>query len=591
MFRKIALAASIAAFGAILSADQDYTGFAKSLSGDQKILQALNRLTFGPRPGDVEAVKKMGLTNWIDLQLHPERIAENPALESQANAYAEPAPARFLTPAQQRLLRTGPVDQAVAFLTSLPPNKAAQVLETMPAVRARLASKLPPPLRAKLRSSTGGGDEMALRRLISPQQIAMLRTGSNEDAVAFLASLPQETAVQVLAQMPAVRKRLLPMLDADLSAKVEAAAPGPPKPGDSLAEAKLLRASESNRQLEEVLVDFWFNHFNIDASKGADRFLISQYERDAIRPHVLGKFRDLLEATATSPAMMFYLDNWQSKAGALNENYARELMELHTLGVDGGYTQKDVTEIARCFTGWTIDQPRMGGPFVYRDRVHDHDQKIVLGVNIPAGGGRADGEKVLDMLARRPATARFISRELAQRFVADDPPAAFIDRMAKTFQSTDGDIRAVLSTMFNSPEFFSEGAYRSKIKSPFEMAVSALRATGATLDQPLPLVVQIANLGEPLYRKQEPTGYPNASQDWMSSSGLMGRMNLAMDLASDKLPGVSVDTSRFAPVPAESAHSILFADASKGTLDAIGTQADPQTVAGMLLGSPDFQRK
>ncbi len=215
----------------------------------------------------------------------------------------------------------------------------------------------------------------------------------------------------------------------------------------------------------------------------------------------------------------------------------------------------------------------------------------MLGVTIPAGGGKADGDKVLDILARNPATARFISRELAQRFVADDPPPALVDRMAKTFHDTDGDIRAVLAAMFNSPEFFSEGAYRSKIKSPFEMAVSALRATGAKLDKPLPLVNQIAAMGEPLYRKQEPTGYPNASQDWMSSSGLMGRMNLAMDLTGDRLPGVSVDSSRFAPVPTESAHALLFADASKGTLDAIGTQADPQTVAGMLLGSPDFQRK
>jgi len=591
MIRKIAFVGSIAAFAAILSADQDYTAFTKGLTGDQKILQALNRLTFGPRPGDVEAVKKIGLTNWIDLQLHPERIAENPTVETQAGSYAEPVPAKFLTPAQQRLLRTGPVDQAVAFLSSLPPDKAAQVLETMPAVRTRLASKLPPSFVAKVRSSASGGNEMELRRLISPQQIAMLRTGSDEDAAAFLASLPQDSAVQVLAQMPAVRKRLLPMLDADLSAKVEAAAPGRPKPGDALAEAKLLRAVESNRQLEEVLVDFWFNHFNIDASKGADKFLISEYERDAIRPHVLGKFRDLLEATATSPAMMFYLDNWQSKAGALNENYGRELMELHTLGVDGGYTQKDVTEIARCFTGWTINQPRQGGPFVYRDQVHDHDQKIVLGVTIPAGGGKADGEKVLDILAHSPATARFISRELAQRFVADDPPPALLDRMAKTFHDTDGDIRAVLGTMFNSPEFFSEGAYRSKIKSPFEMAVSALRATGATLNKPLPLVNQIAAMGEPLYRKQEPTGYPNASQDWMSSSGLMGRMNLAMDLTADRLPGVSVDSSHFAANPTESAHALLLADASKGTLDAIGAQADPQTVAGMLLGSPDFQRK
>ena len=345
--------------------------------------------------------------------------------------------------------------------------------------------------------------------------------------------------------------RLLPMADPELARKVDTggvwAQPWACEAGSgSCRGAKIDRAVESDRQLEEVLVDFWYNHFNVDASKGADRYLVSAYERDAIRPHVLGKFRDLLEATATSPAMMFYLDNWQSKASGLNENYARELMELHTLGVDGGYSQKDVTEVARCFTGWTIDRPAQAGGFVYRDQIHDNGAKIVLGMTIPAEGGRSDGEKVLDILARHPSTARFISRELAQRFVADNPPPALVDRMAKTFHETDGDIRAVLVAMFRSPEFFSVGAYRSKIKSPFEMAVSAVRAAGAKIENPLPLVNQIAALGEPLYRKQEPTGYPNVSADWMSSSGLMGRMNLAMDLTANRLAGVSVDPTRFA---------------------------------------------
>ncbi len=220
----------------------------------------------------------------------------------------------------------------------------------------------------------------------------------------------------------------------------------------------MLRAVYSNRQLEEQLDDFWFNHFNVFADKGADRYLVTEYERDAIRPHVLGKFRDLLEATAKSPAMLFYLDNWQSvgpnapqprgqgnkaKRG-LNENYGRELMELHTLGVDGGYTQKDVTEVARCFTGWTINQPQRGGKFVFNPRLHDNGEKVVLGVTIPAGGGESDGEKVLDILAHHPATAHFISKKLAMRFVADDPPAALVDRMAETFLKTDGDIRQVM---------------------------------------------------------------------------------------------------------------------------------------------------
>ena len=263
-----------------------------------------------------------------------------------------------------------------------------------------------------------------------------------------------------------------------------------------LAEAKMLRAIYSNRQLEEQLDDFWYNHFNVFVDKGADRYLVTEYERDAIRPHVLGKFRDLLEATAKSPAMLFYLDNWQSvgpnapqprgqgnkaKRG-LNENYGRELMELHTLGVDGGYTQKDVTEVARCFTGWTINQPQRGGKFVFNPRLHDNGEKVVLGVTIPAGGGESDGEKVLDILAHHPATAHFISKKLAMRFVADDPPAALVDRMADTFLKTDGDIRQVMLTMIDSKEFWSVGAYRSKVKSPLEMVASAVRAMNGNVD-------------------------------------------------------------------------------------------------------------
>ncbi len=243
------------------------------------------------------------------------------------------------------------------------------------------------------------------------------------------------------------------------------------------------------------MVDFWYNHFNVYLDKGSDRFMVPTYERVAIRPHVLGHFRELLESTASSPAMLFYLDNWQSVAQTqvrrpmgnrpqrgLNENYARELMELHTLGVEGGYTQKDIIEVARCFTGWTIRNPQQGGEFMYNDRVHDKGEKLVLGVTIPAGGGKDDAEKVLDILAKHPSTARFISRKLAQHFVADEPPPSLIDKMAKTFLASDGDIREVMKTMLTSNEFFSAGAYRAKVKTPFEMIASALRATGAEVD-------------------------------------------------------------------------------------------------------------
>jgi uncharacterized protein (DUF1800 family) len=374
-----------------------------------------------------------------------------------------------------------------------------------------------------------------------------------------------------------------------------------------LAEGKLYRALLSNRQILEQLADFWYNHFNVFLDKGADRFLVPTYEREAIRPHVLGHFRELLEATATRPAMLFYLDNWQSVAPeinrrpggkrptrGLNENYARELMELHTLGVDGGYTQKDVTEVARCFTGWTIQNPQQGGSFFYNDRVHDKGEKVVLGVTIPAGGGKEDAEKVLDILATHPATAKFVSTKLAQRFVSDDPPPALIEHMAKTFEETGGDIREVMRTMLGSKEFFSEGAYRAKVKTPFEMIASAIRATGAEVDYAFPLANQIAQLGEPLYRKQEPTGYSSANAEWVNSAALLARMNFAMALAQNKVPGVNVDVSRFGNDPARVARQVLFTDATAQTREAITKALVDQkgtSVAGLMIGSPDFQRR
>jgi uncharacterized protein (DUF1800 family) len=254
--------------------------------------------------------------------------------------------------------------------------------------------------------------------------------------------------------------------------------------------------------------------------------------------------------------MLFYLDNWQSAGPAspaahgasnrvrsgLNENYGRELLELHTLGVDGGYTQKDVTEVARCFTGWTIDRPQLGGKFAFNARMHDSGEKVVLGRTIPAGGGVADGEKVLDIVARHPSTARFISRELARRFVADDPPASLVDRMARTFQQTGGDLREVMKTMLNSREFWSAEAYGSKVKSPLELVASAVRAVNGDVEYALPLVNQVAQMGQPLYRKVEPTGYSNSSRQWLNSAGLVGRMNFAVQLAGNRVSGVKVGT-------------------------------------------------
>ncbi|QOY85837.1 DUF1800 domain-containing protein [Paludibaculum fermentans] len=321
-----------------------------------------------------------------------------------------------------------------------------------------------------------------------------------------------------------------------------------------LGEGKILRAVYSNLQLEEVLTDFWFNHFNVFFDKGADWYLTTSYERDAIRPNVLGKFKDLLIATARHPAMLFYLDNWQSvapgsqprqKQRGLNENYARELMELHTLGVDGGYSQKDIIEVARCFTGWTIRQPQQGGAFYFAPRLHDRGEKTVLGVKIASGGGEEDGLKVLELLARHPSTARFVCRELALRFVSDNPPAALVDRMAKEYLKTDGDLRAVVRTMFESKEFWSAEAYKSKIKSPLEFVASAVRAGEANITFGFGLAQIVERLGQPLYKKAEPTGYSNKSEEWVNSSGLVARLNFAGALAANRVPGIQVDAAKY----------------------------------------------
>ena len=534
----VAAAAVLAAYNGT-----DYRQFEKRLGKDQGILHVLNRLTFGPRPGDVEAVRKMGLKKWIDQQLHPERIAENPEL------------AERLRP-----------------------------LKSLPMSPAEVATNYPP------------------RVVVQPQRLRVQQKANDQGK----GGDPSQQAMrqQVLGTLDPVERRNL----------VADRTPQQVLTYD-LNEAKLYRAIYSNRQLEEQMADFWFNHFNVYMDKGADRILTTSYERDAIRPYVFGKFRDLLEATAESPAMLFYLDNWQSvssepgqrdinrraklkakQSRGLNENYARELMELHTLGVDGGYTQQDVVGVARCFTGWTIAQPNRGGEFIYNDRVHDKGEKIVLGVKIPAGGGREDGEKVLDILARHPSTARFISTGLAKKFVADDPPPALIDRMAKTFHDTDGDIRAVMTTMLDSKEFFSEGAFRAKVKTPLELIVSAVRATDAQVDFAIPLATQIAQLGEPLYRKIEPTGYSSGNAEWVNSAALLARMNFALALADNRVPGSKVDVSRFQNDAAAVARQILFQEPAQQTLNSIEKalaerEPTPSLAAGLVLGSPDFQRR
>ena len=309
-----------------------------------------------------------------------------------------------------------------------------------------------------------------------------------------------------------------------------------------LSAQRILRAAESERQLHEVMVDFWMNHFNVFAGKSLDRFLITSYERDTIRPHIWGRFEDLLMATAKSPAMLFYLDNARSRSGAINENYARELMELHTLGVDGGYTQKDVTELARVLTGWSISRPEESKvQFVFRRVAHDRGAKSVLGVKL-AGGGIEEGERMIRFLAMHPSTAHHIATKLCQRLVADDPPPALVDRVALAFLDTRGDLRATVRAVVESPEFFDPRYYRAKVKSPFEYTISAVRTAGATIDDPLPLARQLKTIGQPLYFAQPPTGYSDKAEAWSNNGALVARLDFATALAANKMPGVRVRT-------------------------------------------------
>lgn len=506
---------------------------------EQRVEHALNRLTFGPRPGDPAAVNAMGLKQWIDRQLHPERIPESPKLLELLQ------PLDSLRMSAVELVRNFPPPQLVRQMVA-----GGIPFPDDPDRRLMIRKLVERYERWQAQANAGASRPDEAAALLTPVEMRALRGGTPAARLAAFEALPAEKQYDLIAAVPGqVRQAIYQAASPALRRRIELAAGPPQVVAADLASAKLLRAIYSTHQLEEVLADFWFNHFNVFLDKGADRYLVTAYERDAIRPRVLGKFRDLLEATAKSPAMLFYLDNWQSAGeGArtararrgLNENYGRELLELHTLGVDGGYTQKDVTETARCFTGWTIDRPNFGGGFVFNPKLHDAGAKVVLGVAIPAGGGMEDGERVLDILARHPSTARFVSRKLAQRFVADDPPRALVERMARTFLKSNGDIREVMKTMLGSREFWLAAAYRSKVKSPLELVASAARALDAQVDAAQPLVARVAQLGEPLYRKLDPNGYPNASAAWVNSGALLARINFAADLAANRLPGTRV---------------------------------------------------
>jgi uncharacterized protein (DUF1800 family) len=614
--------------------------FDQKLLLDKQIVHVLNRLTFGPRPGDVQQVRLLGVDKWIDQQLHPERITENPILDAklkplesmslpmwkimekyspQQLAIIRPPSANAmnsLSPQIQARLRNGSVDERMNTLAALDPETRRLVLaaalppmlEGLPDTIQQEAMKERQAEQAFLQKERQK-QMPPLNELLPPEEIRTARQGTRDEKIALINSLEAPKRQQVLralgpgpfGDIPEFRREVMLINQPQQVANAE------------LIENKLYRAIYSNRQLEEVLVDFWINHFNIYNGKGQDRLFLTSFERDAIRPYVLGHFKDMLLATAHHPAMLFYLDNWQSQvprddqpgfvlpAGAqrpgLNENYGRELLELHTLGVNGGYTQEDVIAVARAFSGWSIYDIQKYAEFQFQPANHDRKEKVVLGHTLPAGRGEQDGLDVIDILVHHPSTAKFISKKLAQRFVADDPPQALIDRMAATFTKTDGDLRAVLQTMFSSVEFMSEGAWQAKMKSPLEMVVSSVRAVNADISDTTALAQRIADLGQPLYGKVEPTGYPNTGEAWTNTASVLGRINFATALLGGPMPGVKVDMSRFNfKDPSVVASDLLSTAPTPQTLASIekgiqSKEATPSLITSLVLSSPDFQRR
>ena len=549
------------------------------LTEDEAIQHALNRLAYGPRPGDVERIRKMGLEKWIDEQLSF-ASGNDPALDAKLSRF-----------------------------------------KTLEMSSGALLAKYPPP------------NLVAKREGMSIEQYR-----------------------QQVQQKMRAKREVLRAQGVDPSEIQFETMPGPQRIQAELDLATMDRAIYSNRQLYEVMSNFWANHFNVNVNKGADRWLITDYIEKTIRPRAMGKFEDLLVATAKSPAMLFYLDNWLSAdpvafqqmraemearrrrfaglfmggmiqpAGrkpaanqqdrGLNENYGREVMELHTVGVNGGYTQKDVIQMADCLTGWTIRAPRRDPEFFFNDRIHDQSPKTVMGKQFNYGGMK-DGLEALHMLATNPATAKHISFQLAQHFVSDNPPVALVERMAETFKSSGGDIRAVLRTMIYSPEFWSREAFRAKVKTPFEVAVSAARALDVQTDASVPLVMWIGRMGQPLYQCEPPTGYADTADVWVNAGALLNRLNFALALATNHMPGAQVDLPQLLGADADAnpeaalAHSLddfLSGDVSAQTRATLEKQmSDPQIlqarlddpvkhvneglIAGLVLGAPEFQRR
>ena len=560
----------------VLRADTSISG-SKNLTEEQKILHVLNRLGFGARPGDVEKVKQMGLQKYIEQQLNPSSIPD--------------------AVAESKVKGLDIFNMSTAELFAKYPNPGA-LIRQLDGNQNTANAKDQNPANAKDGKPAAPADA---NQLTQDQQ-----RERREKLQALYAKNDLHPAAQIVPEVVGNR---------------------------------VLRAVYSERQLQEVMVDFWQNHFNVFAGKAAVRWYIPSYERDVLRPNALGNFKDLLVGTAKHPAMLFYLDNFQSvspNAGApannanaerlqqmirsgqplppqvrerlkqqfkvndaqldqriaemranpqpaaqkqpkrgINENYARELMELHTLGVDGGYTQKDIIEVAKCFTGWTIVDPQGyrrsaaamisgtedarltrlqrqagvpenadSGEFYFNPRWHESGPKYVLGQKIDEGGMN-DGLNVLDILVSSPATAHFIAKKLAVKFVSDNPNEALVSRVADAFHKSNGDIKTTLRALFSDKEFFAVQNYRAKIKSPFELAVSSIRALGADTNGGPAFVAMLNKLGEVPYGYQAPTGYPDKAEDWVNTGALLERLNFAIAIASNRIPGTTVNLKGF----------------------------------------------
>ncbi len=610
------------------------------LSNEERAQQILGRFTFGPRPGDVAAVTKIGWEAWFEKQLSPDSIPDT-ELDKRLAAY----PSLTITPSQvaMNFPDGGVIRQIAAGKLTMPQDPMLAgtyevMLERYNRKQAKDAAANQAQAQSQAQSPAGSMQATQANDMQAPPPIDMEEGPQAGPTAQMLANqilgYRKDLRMQAIMRLPVEQRMILCHRAADpqrsqlmndfsprereLFQMMAGGSAGINVAQNELQQAKILRAILSERQLEEVMTDFWFNHFNVFLHKNAiETYYLADYERNAIRKQALGKFKDLLLATAEHPAMLDYLDdrtsigpdslaanrqktNPKRADRGLNENYGREVMELHTVSVNGGYTQADVTNLAEIFTGWTIDHPELGGPFVFDPRRHEPGTKKWFGQTIKEDGFN-EGVRALTWLAAQPQTAHFISYKLAQRFVADDPPPALVDRMAQTYLSSDGDIRQVLRTMVHSPEFWSRANYRNKVKMPLEFVASAFRATDTNPTTPGALAGTLTRMGEPLYQMQPPTGYPMTADHWMNSAALVDRLNFSMQLTAGKLGGMKFDAPHLLAAgllarpasPADSLHRVAIAEPAVMTQKAVAPSGQDEALELMeqLLIAGDVSAK